>query len=121
MIALVACITYLTIFNLNSLVNLFSRLYAAKKRHVVSQMKSDSRQTWNKRGHRFEVFRPRHENPEPSEWYVGLYALLNPALVFGLSRRKGGGEGWRWRWWRKKEKIKMGKEVEAENDLPWVL
>ena len=52
---------------------------------------------------------------------MGLYALLNPALVLGLSRRKGGGEGWRRRWWRKKEKIKMGKEVEAENDLPWVL
>lgn len=84
-------------------------------------MKSDSRQAWNNRGHRFEVFRPKHENPEPSEWYVALYALLNPALVLGLRQRRVGG-GWSWRWWRgKKKMMQMGKDVEAENDLPWVL
>lgn len=83
-------------------------------------MKSDSRQAWNKRGHRFEVFRPKHENPEPSEWYVALYALLNPALVLGVRRRSGEG-GWRWRWWRGKKMMKMGKDMDVENDLPWVL
>lgn len=126
-IALVACTTYFTIFNLNSLVNIFSRLYATKKRRVVNQMKSDPREAWKYRGHRFEVFRPKPENPEPSEWYVALYALFNPALVFGLGLRRwrrvsGGGEGeWRWMWWREKRKKTMGKEVEVENDLPWVL
>ena len=97
-------------------------------------MKSDSREAWKNRGHRFEVFRPKHENPEPSKWYVALYALLNPALVFGLRlrrwRRGGGGggdggeEGWGWLLWMKKGKKKkttIGKEVDDENDLPWVL
>lgn len=92
-------------------------------------MKSDSREAWKNRGHRFEVFRPKHENPEPSKWYVALYALLNPALVFGLSLRRwrrggdgGGGEGgWRWIWWREKKKTTIGEGVGGENDLPWVL
>lgn len=93
-------------------------------------MKSDSREAWKNRGHRFEVFRPKHENPEPSKWYVALYALLNPALVFGLRLRRwrrrggdgGGGEGgWGWMWWREKKKTTIGEEVGSENDLPWVL
>lgn len=120
-ILLVAFTTYLTIFNLSSLVSIFSHLYASKKRHVVTQMKSDSRPAWKNRAERFEVFRPKHENPEPSEWYVALYAVLNPALVLGWGLRlKLGG---RWRWWRekKKEKTTIGKEVEIENSLPWVL
>lgn len=91
-------------------------------------MKSDSRPTWKNRGERFEVFRPKHENPEPSEWYVALYAVLNPALILGLGLRlrlrgrSGGGEGgWRWTWWREKKKTMTGEEAEVENDMPWVL
>lgn len=97
-ISLVAFTTYFTIFNLTSLVTIFSHLYASKKRHVVTQMKSDSRPAWKNRAERFEVFRPKHENPEPSEWYVALYAVLNPASVLGwglrlkLGGRRAGGE-----------------------------
>lgn len=36
-----------------------------------------------------------------------------------------GGWSWKWRltWWReqKKKETTIGREVEAENDLPWVL
>ena len=75
-------------FNINSLVGAVGRLYDIKKRRIVKVMKSDLDETWKQRGQRFEVFRPKHENPQPSEWYVILYAFLNPLLFLGIRRRK---------------------------------
>lgn len=89
-IIVVALATYITMFNVNSLVYNFGRLYDIKKRRVVRAMKSDDNETWKQKGQRFEVFRPKHENPEPSEWYITLYALLNPAVLLGINRIKTG-------------------------------
>lgn len=75
-------------FNINSLVGAASRIYEIKKRNIVKAMKSDRDETWKQRGQRFEVFRPKHENPQPSEWYVTFYALLNPWVSIGFRRRK---------------------------------
>ncbi len=62
-------------------------MYGNRKKDVVSAMKADQDEAWNQRGKRFEVFRPKHENPEPSEWYITLYTLLRPAVLLGLDRR----------------------------------
>ena len=86
-IILVAAMTYLTMFNVNSLVRLGGTIYDSRKKNVVSAMKADPNEAWKRRGQRFEVFRPKHENPEPSDWYITLYTLLRPALVLGLRDR----------------------------------
>ena len=89
-VIIVALLTYLTMFNINSLAECFGQVYDIKKKHVVRAMKNDRMESWKLRGHRFEVFRPKHENPEPSEWYIPLYALTHPATVLGLGSRKIG-------------------------------
>ena len=76
-------------FNINSLVQGFGRVYDNKKKHIVRAMKCDHNEAWKQRGQRFEVFRPRHDRPEPSEWYIPFYALLHPAVAIGLARREG--------------------------------
>lgn len=83
----VASVTYVTMFNINSLVDVVSRIYDIKKRRIVKVMKADPNVIWKQRGQRFEVFRPKHENPQPSEWYVTRYALFNPLVLLGIRRR----------------------------------
>lgn len=98
-------------------------------------MKSDRDPAWQQRAHRFEVFRPKLENPEPSQWYVSLYALRNPAALLGLRRGDAGRDGdkpesesrigvWRYLglagWGKAKAKAKA-KEQAVEDDQPWVL
>ncbi|KAL8894091.1 MAG: hypothetical protein Q9192_004628 [Flavoplaca navasiana] len=87
-IIIVALLTYTTVLNINSIVTSVGLLYDRKKRHVVNAMKRDRRDSWKHCGQRFESFRPKHENPKPSEWYITLYALLNPMGVLGLSSRE---------------------------------
>ncbi|KAI4283116.1 MAG: hypothetical protein L6R38_002419 [Xanthoria sp. 2 TBL-2021] len=87
-IVIVAFLTYTTVLNINSIVTTVGLLYDTKKRRVVNAMKRDSRDSWKHCGQRFESFRPKHENPKPSEWYITLYALLNPMAVLGLPQRK---------------------------------
>ncbi|KAL8684949.1 MAG: hypothetical protein Q9224_006048, partial [Gallowayella concinna] len=86
-IVIVALLTYTTVLNINSIVTSVGILYDIKKRRVVEAMKRDDRVSWKHCGQRFESFRPKHENPKPSEWYITLYALLNPAAVLGISQR----------------------------------
>ena len=71
-------------FNVNNVVQIFGSVYDTKKKDVVRAMKADSNEKWKQRGRRFEVFRPRHEHPQPSEWYVSLYTLLRPTAILGL-------------------------------------
>ncbi|KAI4172149.1 MAG: hypothetical protein LQ346_008650 [Caloplaca aetnensis] len=85
-IVVVALLTYTTVLNINSLVTSVGSLYDRKKRRVINAMKKDEREGWKHCGQRFESFRPKHENPKPSEWYIMLYAMLNPAAVLGLSQ-----------------------------------
>ncbi|KAL8951750.1 MAG: hypothetical protein Q9222_002300 [Ikaeria aurantiellina] len=92
-IIIVALLTYTTVLNINSIVQSVGLLYDIKKRRVVNAMKNDNREAWQRCGHRFESFRPKHENPKPSEWYITLYALLNPGAVLGLSSGARGGNG----------------------------
>ncbi|KAL8992176.1 MAG: hypothetical protein Q9188_007647, partial [Gyalolechia gomerana] len=86
-IIIVALVTYTTVLNINSIVHSVSGLYDLKKRRVVNAMKKDERASWKRCGQRFESFRPKHENPKPSEWYITLYAILNPATILGFSQR----------------------------------
>ncbi|KAL6720536.1 hypothetical protein ACLMJK_002460 [Lecanora helva] len=86
-IIIVALFTYLAMFNINSLAEGFSQVYDIKKKHIVCAMKNDHTDAWKLRGQRFEVFRPKHENPEPSEWYVPLYALMHPMAVLGWGQK----------------------------------
>ncbi len=83
-IIIVALVTYFIMFNINSLSHGFGRAYEVKKKHLVRAMKHDDNGAWKRRGQRFEVFRPKHENPQPSEWYIPLYALLHPMAIFGI-------------------------------------
>lgn len=123
----------MTMFNINRLADTVGRVYDLKKRKVVQAMKSDHENTWKQRGLRFDVFRPKHENAMPSEWYITLYAMLNPAVMLGLRRRKENGN----RDADRAEKINVfrrfstfsapfgrkakPKEAEDENDQPWVM
>ncbi|KAF6217971.1 hypothetical protein HO133_006383 [Letharia lupina] len=88
-VIIVALVTYFIMFNINSLAQGFGRVYDNKKKYIVRAMKRDRKQAWKQRGQRFEVFRPKHESPEPSEWYIPFYALLHPAVALGLDRREG--------------------------------
>ncbi|MCJ1470220.1 hypothetical protein MMC07_008865 [Pseudocyphellaria aurata] len=132
-ILIVAFATYMTMFNINRLVDTVGHIYDHKKRKVVQAMKSDRDNTWKQRGLRFDVFRPKHENPMPSEWYITLYAVFNPAAMLGLSRAKEKEDldtdnaekvnGFRRfltsvNLFRRKAKPT---EVEVENDQPWVI
>jgi len=82
----VALSTYVVVFNMNSLIHTLYRLYEAKKKNVVRSMHLDSDKTWQKCGQKFEAFRPKHENLQPSEWYVLLYAILRPTVILGFRR-----------------------------------
>ncbi len=73
-------------FNINSIAQGFGDLYGIKKKRLVRAMKADPSTKWKQRGQRFEVFRPKHERPQPSEWYVPMYAILHPAAIFGFGR-----------------------------------
>lgn len=123
----------MTIFNINGLVDTIGRIYDHKKRKVVRAMKSDRDNTWKQRGLRFDVFRPKHENTVPSEWYITLYAMLNPAAMLGFRHGKGEGDQdtdktEKLNWFQRFSMFAnlFGKkakptEVEAENDQPWVM
>ena len=92
-VIIVALVTYFIMFNINSLAQGFGHVYGNKKRYIVRAMKRDRNEAWKQRGQRFEVFRPKHDSPEPSEWYVPLYALLHPAVAIGMGGREGRSDG----------------------------
>lgn len=77
-------------FNINSLAHGIDRVYDTKKKRVIRAMKADRNALWKHRGQRFEVFRPRHENPEPSEWFIPLYAAIHPWTVLGFANPESG-------------------------------
>lgn len=123
----------MTMFNINRLVDTVGRFYDHKKRKVVQSMKSDRDNSWKQRGLRFDVFRPKHENAVPSEWFITLYAMLNPAVMLGFRHGKERED----RETDKAEKVngfqpfstfaklfgRKRKPIEAvvENEEPWVI
>ena len=88
-VIIVALVTYFVMFNINSLAQGFGRIYDSKKKYIVRAMKRDHNEAWKRRGRRFETFRPKHESPEPSEWYIPFYALLHPAVALGFGDMEG--------------------------------
>ena len=88
-VIIVALVTYFIMFNINSLAQGFGHVYDNKKRYIVRAMKRDRNEAWKQRGQRFEVFRPKHDSPEPSEWYIPLYVLRHPVVAIGLGSREG--------------------------------
>ena len=132
-VIIVALVTYFIMFNINSLAQGFGRVYDNKKRYIVRAMKRDRNEAWKQRGQRFEVFRPKHDSPEPSEWYIPFYALLHPAIAVGLGSKGGRLEsrsssktenmtepskGGIARLLRKRKRQTAEEEV---NDQPWVI
>ena len=107
-IIVVASTTYVTVLNINSLVHAISHIYDTRKSRVVKAMKSNRDETWKQRGQRFETFRPKHENPQPSEWYIILYSFLNPWVLLGFRRRKEHQE---------QEEAKIRRTLQARNYL----
>jgi hypothetical protein len=72
-IILVALATYLTVFNLHTIVRLCTTTYESHKEYLVGKMKSDSTsEYWKSRGARFETFqfRPKSDVVKPSEWLL---------------------------------------------------
>jgi len=129
-VIVVALLTYLTMFNINSLAQAFSEIYNTKKKHVVRAMKRDHKQLWKVRGQRFEAFRPKYEDTEPSEWYVPLYAMIHPAAVLGFgwgkenvasrtgaNDEKASGSGAVARLFRRRKR----RLEETEEPQPWVI
>jgi hypothetical protein len=99
-IIFVALFTYLVVFNLNTLVRLFSRAYESYKVSLIASMKAETAGKWKERGERFEnfQFRPKTEVAKPSEWLLAGYSLrragrcMGGGLIRGLRLgRKGGG------------------------------
>ena len=131
-VIIVALLTYFIMFNINSLAQGFGQVYNIKKRRVVHAMKNDSSESWKVLGQRFEVFRPRHENPEPSEWLIPFYALLHPGSLFGfgghltnppiaprpITTEEASQSGWTMRLFRRRQP--QAREPE-EPDQPWVI
>ena len=91
-IIIVAISTYLIMFNVNNFVRLCGSVYDARKKNIVRTMKVDTDENWKQRGRMFEVFRPKHEHPAPSRWYIPLYAILRPAALFGFPPGSGDSE-----------------------------
>lgn len=132
-VIIVALVTYFIMFNINSLAQGFGRVYDSKKKYIVRAMKRDHNEAWKQRGQRFEVFRPKHDSPEPSEWYIPFYALLHPAVAVGLARREGSSDSHPTNRSEKSSELSMGSfarlfrrrkrrtEEEVVNDQPWVI
>ena len=83
---LVPLTTYLIVFNLNNLVRLWSGAYSKYKRSLVVQMKQDSDVKWSEQGKRFEIFRPKAEKMDPSDWMVVLFVFHKGFEILGLSK-----------------------------------
>ncbi|KAE9371039.1 hypothetical protein N431DRAFT_341691, partial [Stipitochalara longipes BDJ] len=84
--ALVGFITYMIVFNLNTVVSLSWATYSRLREHGIQQMRYDStEQTWRYIGRRFKRFEPNQESTKPSDWYILLYCLLHPLALFKRS------------------------------------
>jgi len=96
-IILVALATYLTVFNLNTIVRLCTTTYESRKEYLVGKMKSDSTsEYWKSKGARFETFhfRPKSDVVKPSEWLLVAYAFRRAMhLVFSSLIRQNGSSG----------------------------
>jgi hypothetical protein len=93
----------MVVFNLDSLVHLFTSTYESYKSSLIASMKSEKESHyWRSRGKRFEnfQFRPKAEVEKPSEWLLVGYALSRSLRWLGgglvrvvcLGRREGGGD-----------------------------
>ena len=97
-IIIIGLTTYAIVFNLNNLVLQFSRSYQSLRDRLVSQMKEvkDESRFWTEKGERFDVFRPQHEKPHPSEWWIvifltrTLFVKVSGFLHFWASKDKDG-------------------------------
>jgi hypothetical protein len=103
-ILFIALATYLIVFNLNTLVSLFSRAYESYKSSLVTKMKSEKEaEYWKRRGERFEnfQFRPKADVAKPSEWLLVGYILRRAGRWVGEGLMRG---------WR------LGRKVRGEGE-----
>jgi hypothetical protein len=84
---LTGLVTYMIVFNLNTLVSLGWATYSGLREHSIQQMKQNyfAEQNWGKLGRRFKRFEPKHGSSKPSDWYILLYCLLHPLELFKRS------------------------------------
>jgi hypothetical protein len=85
--ALIGFVTYMIVFNLNSLVSFGWATYSGLRDHSIQQMKQNysAEQKWGKLGRDFKRFEPKHGNTKPSDWYILLYYILHPLALFKKS------------------------------------
>jgi hypothetical protein len=92
----VALSTYLTVFNLDTLVHFYQDTYRQIVERTISSMKSDRNETWRARAKAFEKFStPRRVENKPSDWRLVQYALKKvfwPARLFERSFEGGFGK-----------------------------
>jgi len=84
--ALVGFVTYMIVFNLNTVASLGWAIYSGLREHSIRQMGNEStEQTWGKLGQRFKRFEPNQGSTKPSDWYILLYCVLHPLATFKRS------------------------------------
>jgi hypothetical protein len=85
-IIFVAVATYMIVFNLNTLVGVFSSGYESQRAKLVQKMKSEAGSDyWQSRGAMFEnfQFRPKAEIAKPGEWILIVYAIKRAVVGLG--------------------------------------
>ncbi|KAH8805866.1 hypothetical protein F5884DRAFT_640416, partial [Xylogone sp. PMI_703] len=72
---IVGLVTYIIVFNLNSFVGLYSRIYDRRKQIIIEQMKNDDNQVWREYAKKFAAVQPKLEYHKASEWIIGSFLL----------------------------------------------
>ena len=76
----VAGLTYLLVFNINTIVDSVRQFYIARKQKIIDAMVRDpSSEKWEEIGQHFQKFNARNSAAviEPSEWRIIYYALVH--------------------------------------------
>lgn len=86
--AIVGIVTYLIVFNLNTIVRVLRVAYSKPREETIKKMKKSKVEEWQARGKEFDKFnfRSKTEGAKPSEWFVGWYLFTRMGQVFRKRR-----------------------------------
>jgi hypothetical protein len=71
---IVSFITYMIVFNLGNIAQLFGQIYHNRREKLAKRMKQDPKKCWNTYGERFGEFRPDNRKT-PSGWLLFVYQI----------------------------------------------
>ena len=82
-IILVAFATYRAVFNLDTLVRLFTNNYESHRNSLANKMKLEVDKYWRSKGEEFgnSYFRPKSEAAKPNEWILVAYAIRKAVVL----------------------------------------